>query len=633
MTFLNYRRERPDDITKPAVKKARRKKDKAADAEAEISRYFTSNKASAHNAILPCAMPTENELETSRYGDRGRISDKGNTTLPMVDLPEKPFLGFGSSRIDIILSPPGKAGSKGDQAQSRALSTPTSYVSWSMSGARSHHSPRPQNAAKFPSRSPRKNEHARVSLGEVPIAESEPHHLDRDPVRGSADINTSHSHQLQPHDPVPDLGAETTLDGGGDKIPPRVIRKDFTHDEAFDQPISSSEKIENRQPPTDYQSTVDSVNEALLSESSLALAGSLNHLPEQTMSVSFDAALEEFLQKCNPVGRKSSHISAYHKPTHGVYKSKKPSFIDCDNLAEPNQVNKRLPVSNNDCIQIGSDNPGSHHGSLKPPSLPSTRAFDYKDGQVDKYSEFNLLEQGCQKKKGVTLSTQNQRPRHDESHNDVATSNAWSSYNGIYQQQLEPASCNLGTSQAYEQVYVSTEFGKGDFKVSDNHADSSSFERGGYDGYGDLDPYDLNGSVIGLGKPLDTYHEESPGSPLHDAANLPSYHTFAEERNLEMHPFVNESVLHQNLYSENYIRPEDSYPCLPHYDPGAFERPGMNDEYRHEPYQLELPDILQRRPLRSLHEAQVDAQYMPDNQPCQDDDAALPGFWKPHKLY
>ena len=646
MTFLNCRRERPDDLAKPTAKKARRQKNKAADAEAEISRYFTSNKASAHDANPPCAKPTENpwnECEVSRYSDRrdrGRIFDRGHPTLPMVELPKKPFLGFGSSGIDIASSAwvSGKADPKAGQAQGRALSTPTSYVSWSISGPRSLHSPRPLNTYKLPPRSPKQNERVRISPTDVPITESELQHLDRDSVQGSVD-NTSHGHQVQPHVPALDLGPETTLDRTAEQSVSHVTKKDFSQDQAFDQTTSSPEKTETQQSPPDGKVTVASVSQELLSKSPLALTGKLDPLLGQALSVSFDAALEEFLQKCNPIGKKSSHLSAYQETTHGVSELEQPTFVNCDDSIEPDRVNTSLPVPKNNSIQTGLDHLGSRHGSSEPPSLPSIQVLDYRDDQANEHFESIRLEQGC-RNKDIARGTQEAKQSRDERPDavkmrnyNVGTSNARNSYDSLYQQQLEPEPYISANSQAYVQVDTSTELKEdGEFKLSDYDGNCSSFERGDHDAYGDFDPYESNGKMVGFGKPPNGYHE-SLEYLLHDTTNPSSYHTFADGTDLEMHPYENDPVMHQNFCSENYLGPEYGYHRLPYRDLGASAWPVMNDAYRHEPGPLDLPDVPQPRPLHPLHEAQHCAHYMPDNRPYQNDDEALPGFWKPHKLY
>ncbi|KAL8764557.1 MAG: hypothetical protein Q9194_006986, partial [Teloschistes cf. exilis] len=77
----------------PVRKKARRKNDKAADTEAEFSRFFAAVKDQGDRVG-----------ETTMYGrrqnvdrPRGQRSEElERPSLPPVDLPEKPFLGFGS---------------------------------------------------------------------------------------------------------------------------------------------------------------------------------------------------------------------------------------------------------------------------------------------------------------------------------------------------------------------------------------------------------------------------------------------------------------------------------------------------------------------------------------------------------
>ena len=101
-TFLNPRRDRSEDPGRSADKNKRRKKDKAVDTEAEISRYF----ASANTRVIDTANADEERVRSigisrssERYHkrcDAERFTFPERSPLPPVELPETPFLGFGS---------------------------------------------------------------------------------------------------------------------------------------------------------------------------------------------------------------------------------------------------------------------------------------------------------------------------------------------------------------------------------------------------------------------------------------------------------------------------------------------------------------------------------------------------------
>lgn len=92
INFLNHRKEAPKDNPSHG-KPSRRKRDKAADADAEISRFFaTSNHRTYEAGTSSSRGKSENRpgiaAEKMRQQDRSSIAP--------VDLPEKAFLGFGS---------------------------------------------------------------------------------------------------------------------------------------------------------------------------------------------------------------------------------------------------------------------------------------------------------------------------------------------------------------------------------------------------------------------------------------------------------------------------------------------------------------------------------------------------------
>lgn len=143
MTFLTSRQEKPKDSFETSShrtldKKKRRKSTKAADTEADYSRYFMS------------AKPTSLEVRTSPHRrsqqDRKWSRDR---ELPqvIVDLPERPFLGFGSCGPNTSISPtksPINEYSDGlRRGVSRSPTRSTSYLTWSQSRGPSYASPPP----------------------------------------------------------------------------------------------------------------------------------------------------------------------------------------------------------------------------------------------------------------------------------------------------------------------------------------------------------------------------------------------------------------------------------------------------------------------------------------------------------
>lgn len=92
INFLNHRRGNPEETVRARTRGTRRKEAKTDDAEAAFSRFFATSKDTSRAAS-----------GTKGHGSsvKGRSSvgvpeEQDQSSLPPVELPEKPFLGFGS---------------------------------------------------------------------------------------------------------------------------------------------------------------------------------------------------------------------------------------------------------------------------------------------------------------------------------------------------------------------------------------------------------------------------------------------------------------------------------------------------------------------------------------------------------
>ena len=157
MDFLKSRKDQSNAISQQAGSRTKRhKKDKTADTEAEISRYFTSRAPmthtepeSGHAENLPDAVsPTEDSRHDARHLTRPR--------LPPVELPDRPFIGFGSSGLG--LTSPNKPNRCHDSppqgfqqsSERRASVRSTSYYTWSPSTNPVSRSQTSQNSTHTP---------------------------------------------------------------------------------------------------------------------------------------------------------------------------------------------------------------------------------------------------------------------------------------------------------------------------------------------------------------------------------------------------------------------------------------------------------------------------------------------------
>ena len=141
MTFLTSRQERPKDSfehssNKLSDTKKRPVLTKAADTEAEFSRYFLSAKS-------PSLDVTTSHRQRDRQ-DRRQSQDHGSPQA-LVDLPERPFLGFGSCGPNTTMSPAKSLDDTDSRSLGRGVSrsptASTSYLTWSESRGASNASP------------------------------------------------------------------------------------------------------------------------------------------------------------------------------------------------------------------------------------------------------------------------------------------------------------------------------------------------------------------------------------------------------------------------------------------------------------------------------------------------------------
>ncbi|KAL8839121.1 MAG: hypothetical protein Q9176_004623 [Flavoplaca citrina] len=133
--FLSHGRGYQGDSVGTKATSQRRKEVKAADAEAEFSRFFASSKdigRAANGTTGP-------GLKKGQTRSIGVIEEQNRSSLPPVDLPEKPFLGFGScgpGHVSPVVLPRATTPHHFDRLSPsrRSLSArSTAYFTWSRS--------------------------------------------------------------------------------------------------------------------------------------------------------------------------------------------------------------------------------------------------------------------------------------------------------------------------------------------------------------------------------------------------------------------------------------------------------------------------------------------------------------------
>lgn len=685
LTFLNPRRESSNDLVKSSANRPRHKKDKAADSGANISRYFTSTKPMNHNSLLPDSRPVVHLNSSSgkhghqRNDNRGPRSGDRNPSLPLVEHLEKPFLGFGSSGIYVTSPawPPRNIGSTVDSPRGKAPSTrSTSHVSWSVSGAPSHHSPQLYHSDNASTRPPIQIERTRSSTTDVPLTHPETQYLDkgREQISVKGDTNQEYPCPIiKSSNAVPEIDfGNRSMQSSHQPISDTVKRRSTPQNVSSGSHGSPKETISQQSPPNDKfkATTIDKVQIEL---PCLRAPGSSGCMLQENSSILFDAELDDFLQKFIPKQTQSVHDLARQPPTH--YKA--PSVVDHENSTNLEEATDSLSAAGNKDINPGvvtspsrhvehessinldkgtdglsaagnkEINPGvinspSHHDSTKPSEIPSTKGSEVQIIHTGRPCGLESVGPARQRSPDVRNSCRlgnakdrSKRTAQSNTH-DVFARNAWSGYNSIYQQQIEIGSYDSRSTQDCEKVPLPVDLeGLGNPLALQELVSDIHNEPDDHDAYENLESYNINGVMAGSGYHADSYHDESAMSAPHNIEELCYQSTLTRGTELDIPPYRN-GLLHRNDgLSGDYLELEDSYPYLPNYDLNTSALPGNNDKYNHEPEEkcwLEGRPWLDVRPqLRAQNGTCIgDNRWMA----CvQQNDGELPGFWKPHKRH
>lgn len=656
LTFLNPHRENSDDLAKPSANKSRHKKVKAADSGANISRYFTStSKSTNQNELLPDSRPTAGwnnswgEREHQRCDDRRPNSGGRDPSLPLVELPEKPFLGFGSSGI--YNTSPARIscniGSTTDLPRGKASSTrSTSHVSWSVSGAPSHPSPHLHYSNKISARSPIHIERTRVSTTDIPIANSEIQCLGRGPkqvsVKNGTNLDCPRS-ILKSHDPVPETEKEI------ENISIQLIHEPISNSvkelcapkKTSNDNNGSYKESRLQQSTSNDKLKVASVDEVHAKLPCLPISGSSGGMSQEDSSISFDAELDNFLQKFKPNQTLSVHPLAPPSPAHRA-QSEVLTVINNEDSINFEKVMDNLSASENKLINGDVGNSSSRNEATKPSEMPPTRALEVQINDTSRSCEIESLSPTRRRSTGIfrtNYRSDNTKDRLEQtvksnSHH-VFTRNAWTGYNNIYQQQTEVASQDSRGNQACEKVHVPVDSeGTEDRLASHDLVSNIHNELGGHHGYEYNESYNLNGDMAGIGYRGDSHHDESTRSAPHNEEELFYQPTLTSGTELEV-PLRHDGLL-QHFTSEDFLELEDGYPYLLNHDLDASTLPNNNDRYKHEPAGGRWLESCQQSGVRPWLRAQNGTYDLGGNRwiaSVQQNDEELPGFWKPHKRY
>lgn len=591
---------------------------------------------------------SSDEREYQRYDDRRPASKDKNPSLPLVELLEKPFLGFGSSGIE--MTSPARIsrniGSTVDPPRGKPSSTrSTSYVSWSVSGVSSHHSPQLHYFDKTSTKSPIHIERTRASATDVPSAHSEIQYLDRGPKQVGVRNDT---YQECPgptpksRDPVPENDfANRSIQFAHQPISDSVKRQSTPKNASNDRHGSLKESTPQQSRSNDKFKAA-SIEEGQVELPSLPVPGSSGGMSQEDSSVLIDAELDNFLQKFKPDQTQSADDLARQPPSHCA-QSEVLNAVGHVNSTNLEKATDSVSESEKKYTNPGVENSPSRHDSAKPSDFLSKRALEDSTNHTGGPSRLELLSPVPRKSPGSVqnrcrLGNTKNRPEHTVESNphDVLTRNAWSGYNNIYQQQTEIGGHDLKSTQDCEKVRIHVDFESPDNQLAFHDLVNDVHNNlGGHDDYENIEACGLNDDMVG-GHHGDSHHEESTMSAPNTIEELFDPSTLTSGTELDVPPYRN-GLLHRNqVPSGDFIELEDGYPYPPNHNLNISALPGKNDSYERGPdekYWLEGRRRLDVRPQLRARNVTYDLGDKVRMASVQQNEDELPGFWKPHKRY
>ncbi|MCJ1468972.1 hypothetical protein MMC07_007603 [Pseudocyphellaria aurata] len=648
LTFLNPDRE---GLNNPTMSNASKlpHKDKAADSGANISRYFTSTKSKNHNERVPGLKPTVGLHESPgkrdhpRHGDRRPKSKARDPSLPLVELLENPFLGFGSSGT-YATSPARQIGSTVNATPGAASTQSTDYVSWSASGAPSHHSPQRHHSDKT-SKSPIHVERSRPSTTDVQINISEIQRINSDPRQETAKKNTCQECSrriLNSRDPIleSDVGNRSTqilhqpISGPANRQSSPKNASKNSH--------GSSKESEPRPVPLDDKCDVGSIEKEEIEIPYLLVPDTPDGIsPEQSPKL-FDAELDSFLQKFKPIQAQSEHDLARQSPIHCA-QSQAPNVINQEQATNLENATDNLSATAANHVNTGVDNSLSRRDSTNASGIPSTQALEARTGHTSRSSWQELHSPARQRSRGsvrkkcesgyTEVPSEHTIPSNPSDH---FPRNAWSGYNNIYQQQTERRTCDLRNKQKLERLSIPADAEARVIPLAFHHPVNEIHNNlDGHVGPKNIESYSLIEDRERLAYHGDNYHVESAVSARDNIDELIDQSALTSGTELDAPWYPCERHHSNNVPSGGFLGPEDGWPSLPNHDLDTLASDN-SDRYLYkdgpdERYRLKGCQRLDVRPRLRTQNGTCDLGDSRRMALIQQHDDELLGFWKPHK--
>ena len=620
MTFLNPRKGKPENSIKATEQKSQRRRDKNADTEAEISRYFTSKKYLDYRQ-----QPSEDQpaFESShpKYRDEGlyrvrETSKREDPSLSLAGLPERPFLGFGSSgppttspetRFQMIHKP-----NRATQSQSRTLSPTrsTTYYTWSKTGGSSPNSDKLHSIRSI-------SAHASSHLVQH-VEPLRPRHTNNTNFRKHRNIDQS----------CPTGGTSSSFNrdaaqNSSDKRLPDQMA----------QPPGSQFRIDN----LDQDKAASTVAKSLDRSKANTLVGGViaNNNPVDGRPIadgvlrsspgpyglstkmplaSFNMGLETLITNgkgptLNSLPNKAQKTSSISESQNGKHNTDSCKILRSDELNRKGIVN-----TENKTDHMPSEGQAPKYMASQAPEINMPQLHRSSADHIKHCSGPGLSISNSGRGPAIRSSSfgkVSSRESDDPRENHGVALDAWSSHNNFYEQQLASKDSYLNSNQeTYEHAPRRTKDFSGPVDF-DNEAVNTQHDYGFYPNLENVsypDSQGHNNQRLRLNEDPSYHYEEHQADGEFNSDFRHNHRGLFYDEN----SFLGEN---ENLEKDSMYPPNNSYKQSDIYRIYNHPRDQIEASKRLHPWDID--------PLNQAHTERLE----------QNEELTIPGFWKPNKLY
>lgn len=632
---MNSRKERVQNRLPFADRGSQRKRDKVADIDDEISRYFALQKPSnTYEDLLSYKNPIESRHRRSQ-DERSLGKDhsrKDNSSLSLAGLPEKPFLGFGSSGIassltasQIIRSPDKMKHFSSKKASSTRSATP---YSWSISGAASLYSlrrrTRPDVTSEVSNRPP---------PPVLPLSAEMLNQLNRRDGGFSVDHVTTKKTLCEGHsiprcqDIVPDKKCSEKL-VRATRSPSPYKRKEQPnkHTLQYTETNSTAETENQRQ---ENRTVLTATNENKPSiDSGLTSVSCYDKPTIQDSLESFEAELENFLRKCRMHEPQPSPQSISNRKPNSKIQHNERVTASSECLGSEKLVSSRRLVSaDHDRYTLNvSQSPSTipmRHPVTSKHHIRAVRCDHVSQSPGPFVSRSKNLGENHVFSTGLRLDNATKEIYSLGSFADAAPY-AWNRHDNIYGQQAVSVDQNLSDVQNLIGLYNPS-----NTKGLRGFPENESFPF-------DVDDPDLEDDIIigcqgrqgshpGLNRDSSSHLENIQELNPHDMSEWSFNQPIADESSLFFHQIEPEYAQDDNLMTRrNNMLERDLYPAKFSFEEPCIERSQTQSEMIEGfQYRTSDPGSFRLNAMECNYRAHTNS----------NDEVTIPGFWQPNKLY